>query len=95
MAVYAIAVLRIHDRERYDRYARAFMPVLQQYGGRVLAADDAPEVLEGELAVDRVVMLRFDDREALDTWARSPEYTEIARDRLAATDSVVLAVTGL
>jgi uncharacterized protein (DUF1330 family) len=48
LTVYVVAQLRIHDRERYDAYAAGFMPVLIRYGGRLLAADEAPTVLEGE-----------------------------------------------
>ncbi|MBQ1070126.1 DUF1330 domain-containing protein, partial [Micromonospora sp. D75] len=48
MTVYALAQLTIHDRARYDRYAAAFPPVLARYGGRLLAADTSPRVVEGE-----------------------------------------------
>jgi uncharacterized protein (DUF1330 family) len=47
VTVYIVARITIHDRERCDRYAAAFMPVLIQYGGRLLAADEAPVPLEG------------------------------------------------
>src|SRR5688500_14750810 len=47
MSVYALAQLTIHDRDRYQRYAARFLPILHAHGGRLLAADDHPEVLEG------------------------------------------------
>jgi uncharacterized protein (DUF1330 family) len=47
VTVYAIAALSIHDRLRYDRYVAVFMPVLLKYGGRLLAADERPDVVEG------------------------------------------------
>ena len=46
-----IATLNIHDQEAYDRYQNAFMPVFNRYGGRLLAADPKPRVMEGESAV--------------------------------------------
>jgi uncharacterized protein (DUF1330 family) len=95
MPAYAVALLSIHDPERYERYVRAFPAVLEQYGGRVLAADDDPDVLEGGWPYDRIVILAFDDRAALDAWATSPEYREIVRDRLAAAQGVVVYVQGL
>jgi uncharacterized protein (DUF1330 family) len=95
MTVYAIAQLSIADRARYDRYAAAFMPVLRRYGGQLVAADEAPEVMEGRWRGDKVVVVAFPDREALLRWARSPEYEEIAVDRRAATDGVVLVVRGI
>ena len=95
VTVYAIALLSVHDRARYDRYVAAFMPVLRKYGGRLLAADDRPEVAEGQWNGDRVVVLEFPDRGAFTSWATSPEYLEIAKDRLAAADTDVLVVRGL
>jgi len=78
VTVYAIAQLRIHDRAPYERYAAAFMPVLRQYGGRLVVADGAPEIAEGEWDGNRVVVLAFADRDAFNTWANSPEYSDRA-----------------
>jgi len=95
VAVYAIAQLTIHDRVRYQRYVAAFMPVLTKYGGRLLAADEHPEVTEGQWAGDKVVLMTFPDRETFTTWLTSPEYQEIAKDRLAAADTTGILVRGL
>ena len=95
VTVYAIAQLSIHDRVRYDRYMAAFMPVFARYGGRLLAADEHPGVVEGQWSGDRVVLLEFPDRDTYMAWANSPEYQEIAKDRLAAAQTVVLLVRGL
>lgn len=95
MTVYALAQLRIHDREPYERYMSRFIPVLQKYNGRLLAADEAPRVLEGEWwDRNKVVLMAFDDKDAFRAWATSPEYTEIAVDRKAGADAVVLLIEG-
>ena len=90
-----IVQLKIHDRPRYDKYAEALVPVLHQYGGEALVADDQPRVLEGEWDGDRVVMLRFADRDAIRTWATSPEYQAIVGDRHAGSNAVITLVHGL
>ena len=95
VTVYAIAQLSIHDRARYDRYMTAFMPVFAKYGGRLLAADERPGLVEGQWSGDKVVLMEFQDRDAFTAWANSPEYQEISKDRLAATEGVVLLVRGL
>ncbi len=96
MTVYALAQLRIHDREPYERYMSRFMPVLQKYNGRLLASDEAPRVLEGAWwDRNKVVLMQFADAEAFRAWATSPEYTEIAADRKAGADAVVLLINGL
>jgi uncharacterized protein (DUF1330 family) len=95
MAVYALAQLHIHDRERYGRYMSRFMPVLEKYNGKLLAADDAPRVLEGQWwDRNKVVLMEFADKDAFRAWASSPEYNEIAEDRKASADVVVLLING-
>lgn len=95
MTVYALAQLRIHHRERYGRYMSRFMPVLEQYHGKLLAADESPRVLEGEWwDRNKVVLMAFDDAAAFRAWAASPEYAEIAEDRKAGADAVVLLIKG-
>ena len=95
MTVYAIAQLRIHDRAPYERYAAAFMPVLRQYGGRLVVADGKPEVAEGQWDGNRVVVLAFEDRDAFSTWANSPEYKAIVKDRWDAAETTILLVRGV
>jgi uncharacterized protein (DUF1330 family) len=96
MSVYALAQLRIHDKARYDRYMSRFMPVLEKYNGVLLAADEAPRVLEGQWwDRNKVVLMEFADAAAFRAWATSPEYTEIAEDRKAGAEAVVLLIKGL
>jgi uncharacterized protein (DUF1330 family) len=95
VTVYAIVQLRIHDRAPFERYVSGFMPVLSQYGGRLVATDGGPEVIEGEWTGDRVVVLAFDDRDAFSTWISSPEYQEIVTDRWAAAETTMLLVRGV
>ena len=95
MSVYALAQISIHDRARYDCYASQFMRVLAGFDGRLLAADEAPVVVEGTWPHQKVVLIAFPDRDAFERWASSPEYTEIAKDRIAATTGCVLLVSGI
>jgi uncharacterized protein (DUF1330 family) len=94
MTVYIVARIRIHDRDRYDRYAAAFMPVLIQYGGRLLAADEAPVPLEGAWDGEKLNLISFPDEAAARLWMESEEYRAIAVDRLAASKGIVMLVHG-
>ncbi len=94
MTVYIVAQISIHDEERYGRYMAGFMPILVNHGGRLLAADEEPEPLQGEWGRDKFVLMRFPDREAAQTWMNSAEYQEISKDRLTATTGTVLMVHG-
>ncbi|MEQ1820138.1 MAG: DUF1330 domain-containing protein [Terricaulis sp.] len=100
MAAYALAQLRIHDAERYGRYMNNFVAryaeVFGKFGGKLLAADDAPRVLEGEWwDRNKVVLMEFPDEAAFTAWATSPEYNEIAVDRVAGAEAVVLLIKGV
>ena len=92
--VYAIGQLTIHDRATYDRYQARFMGVMKKFKGRVLAADEHPQVVEGQWDRQKVVLLEFPDEAAFRAWADSPEYQEIAIDRKAGSNAVVLLVKG-
>jgi len=92
--VYAIGQLTIHDRATYDRYQARFMGVMKKFKGRVLAADEHPQVVEGQWDRQKVVLLEFPDEAAFREWADSPEYEEIAIDRKAGSNAVVLLVKG-
>jgi uncharacterized protein (DUF1330 family) len=93
--VYAIAQLTITDRATYNRYQERFMGVMKQFKGRVLAADEHPQVVEGKWDREKVVLLEFPDEPAFREWAESPEYLEIAKDRKAGSDAVILLVKGI
>jgi uncharacterized protein (DUF1330 family) len=95
MTAYVIAQISIHDRARYDRYVAGFMPILIKYGGRLLAADEAPEILQGSWERDKIIVMAFADAAGARRWMNSDEYRDISRDRVAATDGVVLLVNGL
>ncbi len=92
--VYAIAQLTIFDRATYDRYQARFMGVMKKFKGRVLAADEHPQVVEGSWDREKVVLLEFPDEPSFREWAESPEYREIAQDRKAGSDAVILLVKG-
>ena len=94
MSAYVVAQLSIHDRARYDRYAAAFFPTLQPFGGRLLAADEAPQVVEGAWPYGKAVLLAFPDRSAALAWAASDAYQAIAADRQAAAHGPVLLLQG-
>ena len=95
MSVYAIAQLKITDRAAYDRYQAKFMGVMKRYQGHVLAADESPQVIEGDWKRNKVVLLSFPDEKAFREWAESPEYQEISKDRKAGSEAVVLLVKGI
>ncbi|MBV8182886.1 MAG: DUF1330 domain-containing protein [Mycobacterium sp.] len=95
MTVYAIAQLRFTDRAAYNRYQIRFMDVFRRHRGTLLAADESPQVVEGQWDGDKVVLMSFPDEAAFRLWSESPDYQEISKDRRAGADTVVLLAKGL
>jgi uncharacterized protein (DUF1330 family) len=95
VTVYAIAQLRFTDRAAYDRYQIRFMDVFRRYQGTLLAADESPQLVEGQWDRDKVVLMSFPDEAAFRLWSESPDYQRISKDRRAGADTVVLLAKGL
>ena len=93
--VYAIALLTITDREKYGRYVSKFMGVMNRFRGKLLAADDKPQAIEGVWDRNRVVVLSFPDEGAFHEFWDSPEYQEIVKDRWAGATAQILLAKGL
>jgi len=95
MTVYIVAQLKFTRRELYDRYQSRFGDVFRKFDGRVLVADEHPQLLEGDWPRDKIVILEFPNAAAATAFHESPEYAAIAADRKAGADAVVLMVRGL
>ena len=94
MTVYVIVKLKMTDRAAYDRYQARFFDVFKKFSGRLLSADEHPAVLEGKWDRNKLVLMSFPDEPAFHTWANSPEYLEISKDRKAGAEGIVLLVRG-
>ena len=95
MTVYAIAQLKFTDRAAYDRYQARFLDVFARYSGTLLAADESPQVVEGQSDREKVVLMSFPDEASFRAWASSSEYQEISKDRRAGAESLVMLIQGL
>jgi len=90
-----MAALKFTDRDAYDRYQAAFMEVFRRYSGTLLAADEAPQLIEGDWDREKVVLMSFPNEAAFREWAESPDYQRISEDRRAGADTVVVLVQAI
>jgi uncharacterized protein (DUF1330 family) len=95
MTVYIIAQLKFTRRELYNRYQSRFADVFRKFKGKLLVADEHPVIMEGKWERDKVVIMEFPDEVAAQEFQTSPEYQEIAVDRKAGADAIVLTVRGI
>ncbi len=91
---YVIFTEDIRDEAGLGVYAQQAIPTVMQAGGRVIVADDAPELIEGSWHGKRTVVLEFDSVEAARNWYRSPEYQGLVGLRHAAAPSNAVIVVG-
>ena len=95
MTVYALAQFTIHDRARYEAYAARFAETMKGRKGRLLAAQENPEIVEGRWDGTKIVLIEFPDEASFREWSESADYRAISVDREAATEGSVLLVKGL
>jgi uncharacterized protein (DUF1330 family) len=94
MSSYFIALIDIHDPERYEQYLAGYDEVFRKYQGQVVAVEDNPRVLEGEWPAGRTVLIRFPNDQELHRWYDSEEYQLLARHRKEASIASIAIVTG-
>lgn len=96
MSAYLIARVKITDPESYEKYRARTPDVIARYGGKFLARGGRSELLEGDNPeLDRTVIVEFASYEQAQTFYNSPEYQEILKIRLAASESQALIVEGV
>ena len=89
---YIIGQVEVKDPEAYREYIAQAPPTIARYGGEYLVRGGAQEVLEGEWARERTVVLRFPSVEAAQRWHASAEYQgpKALRNRVALTNMVLI-----
>jgi len=89
---YIIGQVEVKDPEAYKEYIARAPATIARHGGEYLVRGGALEVLEGEWARERTVVLRFPSVEDAKRWHASPEYEEpkALRNRVALTNMVVI-----
>ena len=90
MPAYLIAETKsVSDNDLLGDYGKAAGPTVKAFGGKVMAVG-ASEVLEGDWAPTRMIIIEFETAEKLKTWYNSPEYQEVLPMRLKSSDSNVI-----
>lgn len=85
MPAYLVArTLAITDPVRYEEYRRVAAPIVAAHGGRYLVRGANEEALEGGHQPERITIIEFADKQALDRFWNSPEYTQARTIRAAA-----------
>ena len=92
MVAYVINEIIVTDPTRFQTYADQVPAILAKYGGAYVVRGGAPERIDGPEPPHRLVVLRFESREAARAWRASPEYRAILPIREATSQSRVYIV---
>ena len=86
MSLIMVAIISIKDDDKYLEYQNKVLPMFEELGIEVLAVDDSPKPIEGETRSQRIVVLRFADKEEFNSWYESEAYKAIKPIRLNASN---------
>jgi uncharacterized protein (DUF1330 family) len=95
MAAYLLAEIEITDPAGFDVYRRDVGEVINHFGGRYLARGGAAEVLEGDRALRRTVLLEFPDMGTLKAFYASPQYEPLLKLRMSSANTDALIFEGV
>jgi uncharacterized protein (DUF1330 family) len=94
MPAYVIVETDIHDPDQYEQYKAASPAAVAGGGGRFLVRGGELAVLEGDWEPTRLVVLEFEDLDAVKRWYDSPEYQAAKQLREGAANLRMVAVQG-
>jgi uncharacterized protein (DUF1330 family) len=95
MPAYLHASGVVHDLALYDEYRQQVPALIAAHGGRYLVRGGAAEVLEGDGALGRQVILEFPDMASLKAFYHSPAYAPLIALRQRAASLRIVAVEGV
>jgi uncharacterized protein (DUF1330 family) len=93
MAVYIVTSCDITDPEKYAPYVPNVMPLLEKYGGEIVAADKNAVTIDGEKR-DLTVIMKFQSQEDIMKLYEDPEYKPWLDIRLASTTNRATIMVG-
>lgn len=85
----------VMDQDAWEEYGSRIRTQIADHGGRVIAAEPEPKVLEGEWSGTRSVIAEFPDMDTLERWYNSDDYRPLLDMRLRATRGNLIAVNGV
>ena len=81
--------------EEYGKYLANFAEIFERHGGKMIGRSLGAEVIEGEWAMPRTVIMRFPTPEDVRRWYADPDYKDLAEHRLRSSKANIVMVGGL
>ena len=94
MKAYVIAQIDVQDPVRYADYVKLTPGTIEPFGGRFIARGGQAEKLEGDIAVNRVVVLEFPSFQQAKAWYESDGYRVAMAIRRSSSKGSLILVEG-
>lgn len=95
MAAYVIVDNEITDQAVFDEYVRDIPAVVERNGGKYLVRGGPTEVVSGNRAPHRVVVIEFENLERAQAYANDPESRRLGEIRDRSSISTTIIVEGV
>jgi uncharacterized protein (DUF1330 family) len=93
-SAYVIANVDVTDPVQYEEYKKLSSIAMKAHGAEICIRGGKVEVLEGDWAPSRCVMLKFPSVDAAHRFYDSPEYRAAKQAREGAADMRMIIVEG-
>ena len=94
-SAYIIANVEVTNPVQYEDYKKWSTEAMKAHGAEVCVRGGKVEVLEGDWAPQRIVILKFPSVEAAKKFNESPEYGKARASRQGAASLRMIVVEGL
>jgi uncharacterized protein (DUF1330 family) len=91
---YIVGLIRVHDKEGFQKFSQVAGPVLEEHGGKILVRNPNPEVREGN-DLGMVLILEFESIEKARGFYESEKYQAAIAMREKAADTNLYLAEGL
>ena len=96
MPAYVIAsVTEVWDEDKLVEYRKRNTDAVAKHGGRFVVRGGRQEILEGDYAPLRVVVIEFPDLDAARGWYESDDYAPLRELRRSASETDICVVEGV
>ncbi len=94
MSAYMVISVTPDDEEKFREYEAGTLEVVRRYGGVPVARDPRPLAWETDAKPALGVILRFDDKQAVEAFYHSDEYAPLKAFRQTFAEASALVVEG-
>jgi uncharacterized protein (DUF1330 family) len=94
MSAYVVVDVQVTNPLVFEEYKKLSSKTIAQYGGKYLARGGSTEILEGNWAPNRLVIIEFESVVQARIWYNSPEYQTARESRALSADGNLLIVEG-